>query len=286
MTSLTWRALAPVTASIALVAATVAWAAPDRSADLSAATTSYSWDGGPVTGTPVNDVEVDYTLVKVADAGTLDVTIKEASLEEADLDLEVYRADAAGEPSGDPLAEAANGGSDEQVSVKNLKPGTYLIRVIGWLAVETTFKGEAKLKPSTVITTPAAGPEEPPVQVQTDDTPVAAIGKLAKKAKPKKLKGFKGTASDDKGVARVEVALMHRKGSKCRQLTTGGGWAKAEKCDAPTSFLAAAGTTSWSFKLAKKLAKGDYTVFAQAVDSAGQKQAGFGPTNKKAFKIG
>ena len=35
----------------------------------------------------------------------------------------------------------------------------------------------------------------------------------------------------------------------------------------------------------KKLKKGSYTVFAQAVDSAGQKQAGFSAANKRAFKV-
>jgi hypothetical protein len=54
---------------------------------------------------------------------------------------------------------------------------------------------------------------------------------------------------------------------------------------APTSFIAAKGTTKWSYKLRKKLAKGSYTLFARATDSAGQAQAGFTPANKRAFKV-
>jgi hypothetical protein len=86
-------------------------------------------------------------------------------------------------------------------------------------------------------------------------------------------------------VSRVEIALQLKKGKKCKQMKKSGRFAKQAKCDAPTSWLKAKGTTKWSFKLKKKLKKGNYTVFARATDSAGQVQAGFTPANKRKFKV-
>jgi hypothetical protein len=68
-------------------------------------------------------------------------------------------------------------------------------------------------------------------------------------------------------------------------MTAKGKFVKQAKCDAPTTWLLAKGTTKWSYKLKKKLKKGGYTVFARATDGAGQVQAGFTPANKRAFKV-
>jgi hypothetical protein len=285
------RALAPATLSITLAAAAVAWAAPARTAELSETATVYEWDGGPVTGTPINDVSVDDTLIKLTAGGTVDVSFTDVPNPEInDLDMDFYKADSAGEPSGDPLFEAAEAGNDDRISAKNLKPGDYLIRVYGFTSFEATFKGKATFKPAPGPVEPPANPEQPPASPQqppaaADATPVAKLGKVAKAVKAKRLKGFSGTATDDKGVARVELALVRRQGSKCQQLVARGKWAALAKCDGPSSFLAAKGTSKWSFRLSRKLKKGSYTVFAQAVDSAGQKQAGFSAANKRAFKV-
>src|SRR5688500_14596603 len=80
-----------------------AFAAPDRNSTLNATTTKYEWDGGPVTGTPVNDVEVDDTLLTIETPGSLKVNTKEPDDTSIDLDILVYKSNAAGDPQGDPV---------------------------------------------------------------------------------------------------------------------------------------------------------------------------------------
>ena len=289
----------PLAATGALATAAVAWAAPDRDATI-AEGTPYSWDGGPVTGTPFATVDDDDTLVTLSGAGTLKVALSEPSDNATDIDLYVYKSDDAGEPKGDPIVSAETGGSDESVSAKISGAGKYLIRVSGWAAAEGTYKGKATFTSSAAApapqepgtggnpgtgTSPANGTPANQTQPGPDNAPVATIGKLAKSAKAKKVKTFSGTASDDKGVAKVEIALVLKKGKKCTQLTSKGTFKKLAKCQGPTSFVAAKGTTSWSYKLKKRLKKGSYTLFARATDSAGQQQGGFSASNKKTFKV-
>jgi hypothetical protein len=143
--------------------------------------------------------------------------------------------------------------------------------------VMTFSGGAAAPSPSTTPTgTPAAGT----TPGATDQTPDTKISKVSAKKRT-----FAGTATDDKGVRKVEVALQLTKGKKCTQMTKSGKFVKEAKCGAPSSWLAAKGTTTWSYKFKKKLKKGSYTVLARATDSAGQVQAGFTPANMKAFKV-
>jgi hypothetical protein len=278
-----------VLAALAAIVA-VALAAPARTVTLSASTPTAEFDGSGVTTALVTDVATDDTLVKLSDAGTLTVTASEfGPTGEEDLDIEVFKSDEAGEPQGEAIVTGEETATEETVSIKNAAAGNYLVRVYAFIGANATFKGKLKLVPAATAPAPAASPGSTPTPAPTttapatDTLPEAAITKLAKSANAKKFKSFSGTASDDKGVTKVEVAIVLKKGKKCTQLK-GKKFVKLAKCGAPSAFKAAKGTTAWTFK-APKLKKGSYTAFARAVDSAGQKQGGFGPKNKKAFKL-
>ena len=278
------RIAAALTVVAAAVLAAVAWAAPDREVTLSAGTPTANWDGGPVTGTPVNDFDTDDTLITVEAPGTLTVKTSEGDDTAFDVDLELYKADMAGDPMGDPIKESENGGNDEVVSAE-VEPGTYVAHVFGFLAVEGFYKGSAELAPAEAAAPAPAPGGEVLAGGASDARPEARITKLPKSVRAKKLRGFSGTAKDDKGVARVEIAVVQVKGKSCKQLTSSGKLASIKKCSAPTSFLRAKGTTRWSYKLKRSLPKGSYTLFARARDSAGQVQGGFGSASRKTFKV-
>jgi hypothetical protein len=294
------RLLGAVSAGLSLIVVAVALAAPTRTAQLSTATPVFEWDGGPITGTGLVDVSTDDTLVKLAEPG--DILIKLTKFADQggmpDFDIYLYAADANGDPTGSAIGSAEETDNEQEtLSVKKLKAGSYVIEVAAFLTVEGTFHGKA-----TLVTSAGSGPTGPsgpsgpsgptgptgtvtPTPTATvgpgvDQTPDAAIAKAGKK-------GFSGTATDDKGVAKVQIAVQRKKGAKCTQLKKPGKFVKQAKCDAPSRYLTAKGTTKWSykFKKGKRLKKGRYTVFARATDNAGQVQAGYTPANKRAFKV-
>lgn len=298
----------PLAVTALLATAAVAWAAPDRETAMSASVSSYKWDGGPVTGSPFASVDDDDTLIALDAPGTLKVVFSEADDSAVDIDLYIFKSDAAGKPVGDAIVSSEEGGSDEMAQAKISAPGKFLVRAQGFAAAEGFYKGAATFTSSAAAapaptgtgtggasggttggsggTTPQQGtPISQAPAPAANAAPEAKIGKLAKAAKVKKLKGFSGTASDDKGVAKVQIALVLKKGKKCTQLKSNGKFAKLKKCAAPTSFVSAKGTATWSYKLKRKLAKGSYTLFARATDNVGQKQLGFTAGNKKTFKV-
>ena len=277
------RVAAGLTVLAAAILAAVAWAAPDRQITLSAGTPTASWDGGPVTGVLGLPVDDDNTQITVESPGTLTVKTAEGDDTAVDVDLWLYKADAAGDPDGDPIKTSEEGGNDEVVSAE-VEPGSYVAVVYGFLAVEGFYKGSAELVPAEAAAAPPPGGEV--LAGGAGDTrPEARITKLPKSVKASRLRGFSGTAKDDKGVARVEIAVVQVKGKSCKQLTSSGKLAALKKCSAPTSFLRARGTTGWSYKLKRPLPKGSYTLFARAKDSAGQVQGGFGSASRKSFKV-
>jgi hypothetical protein len=69
-------------------------------------------------------------------------------------------------------------------------------------------------------------------------------------------------------VARVNVSVARKSGSHCRFLGRNHRLGKATSCARP-HYLSARGTTSWSFRLPRRLAKGSYRVATRAIDSAG-----------------
>jgi len=274
--------IALATAGFLAVAGPAA-AAPNRTGELGGSVGEYKWDGGPVTGAPsaVGHISVvdDDTMLKVSSGGKLTVVLSDADDAAFDVDLYLYKADAAGERSGNAIISSEEGGSDEKIS-KEIVAGNYIVSVQGWAAVEGTYKGKATLA-AAADEAPAAPTTPTPAAPAADATPLAKLAKLPKTSGKFTLKG---TATDDVGVARVELAIV-KTGKSCSQMTKKGTFTKLAKCAAPTSFLVAKGTKSWSFRLPKKLAKGSYVVFARAIDSKGQQQAGYGAANRKAFKV-
>jgi hypothetical protein len=264
--------LAAVTAVISMSMCAVAAAAPERSTALSAATPVYEWDGGPISGGPVysgslvTDVRCDNTLVHLGEAGGLRIFATDfaGATGSADFDLYVRPADDSGAATGDPIARAESASlKQEALGVNNLKPGAYLVDVCAFDTVNGTFHGKV-----TYVGASTAAP---------DQRPAARVSKPGRH--PRR---FTGTARDDHGVAMVEIALQRRKGSSCSQLTSSGRFSARGRCGAPTRWLRATGTTSWSFELTKRLPKGSYAVFARATDTGGQVQAGYG---KRTFRV-
>lgn len=111
-----------------------------------------------------------------------------------------------------------------------------------------------------------------------------------KRLKAKKLKSFSGTATGD-GITKVELALVKadskllKKKKRCLQLSSKKGKfsktrAVKKKCP-PSKWLAATGTTSWSYKLKKVLPAGKYALYVRATGTAGVQST---PT-KKSFTL-
>jgi virginiamycin B lyase len=124
--------------------------------------------------------------------------------------------------------------------------------------------------------TPGTGgsaPGETPPGADTAPTSrITAPGARVRQPKRKAL-AVKGTAVDDKGVARVHISVVRRAGKRCESLTSAGRWkryaATRRKCE-PRFTIAAKGTARWSLQLKRKLPKGAYTVASRATDGAGQ----------------
>jgi hypothetical protein len=292
--------LAVGVAALALAAAAVpAWAAVDREAMLTASAPKFEWTSSPgnavgapgpaivqVSGCDAGpDHDCDYTLLRVEQEGTLLVTATPD--EPTDVDLYVYRSDKSGKPGAELGSSSQILDAPEEVSAA-VKPGYYLVEGSFYTAAQGTFTGSAKLTPK------AAPVDVPPVTgggttttpaPAADATPTASFGKTPKKAKKGKLKAFKGSATDDKGVSRVEFGLLQIKGDRCKQLTSTGRFVAAVKCAEPTVFINAGGTSKWSIKLKKGLPAGKYVAFVRAVDSAGQTQAGFPAAAKRTITV-
>lgn len=266
-------------AAVGLLAAVPAASAePSREGDLSGAA-AFAWEGGGVTGLPVVAVTDDDTLLNVTEDGKLTVGISDADDTALDLDVYVYRSNASGDAVGEPIVTGEEPGSDERVT-KDVVRGFYLVRVTGWASVQGSYRGKATL----VVPAPAPPTPTPTAPAATPDLPPEAKLGTLPRARAGRPLVFRGTSTDDRGVSRVELAIVRKSGGKCRQLTARGRFAALSKCAAPSSFLKARGTRSWSLKV-RRLPKGSYTVFARAVDTIGQKQGGFSPANKKAFKV-
>src|SRR3954452_18821141 len=107
------------------------------------------------------------------------------------------------------------------------------------------------------------------------DTNIAAVPKVVR---AKALKAFKGTASDQIGLRRVEIALVRLRGGakfdavaagrSCYRLASTGRLKRvpttAKRCRAG-GFLRATGTAKWTYKLKRRLPKGSYVLVSRAV---------------------
>jgi Bacterial Ig domain len=261
------RRVLPLALGILLIGAGTAAAAPDRSATLSASSTSFMWTGqigvGATALTTFHDTypcnmpghTCDYTLLHVTTPGKVTVkTSAGSSPTTLDIDLWVYLSDASGTKGKQKVMSAATGANpNEQASFTADEPGYYLVEGEYDIVVGGTYAGEAKL--------------EPGVGIEANTPPTVAIKSPKKKVKSTSFKSISGMATDDSSVTKVEIAVLKGKGSSCQSMTASGKFAKA-KCTAP-KFLAAKGTTKWSYKLKTKLKKGTYLVLVKASDDGG-----------------
>lgn len=145
------------------------------------------------------------------------------------------------------------------------------------------------------------GLNPPPLVPPPDRTkPRSHIKRIPHVIRASKLKRFSGTASDNNGVAKVEIALLRRVG-KTAAFSRGRAsclWLRSNrakfktlkprrgKC-ASARFLRAKGTTRWVFKLRKRLPPGSYVLYARATDKSGNKETSFGRKrgNELSFKV-
>ena len=74
------------------------------------------------------------------------------------------------------------------------------------------------------------------------------------------------------GVTKVSVAVARVANGRCRFLTARGNLTEARACGRPVA-LTAKGTTRWSYKRAARLARGNYSIYAWATDSAARSQS-------------
>ena len=261
-----------------MVAPAGALAAPDHTGKLSATSTSFKWDGQIGVGVTMVDTlkdsplpcgspghECDDTLIQVETPGKLTVKTSSSDPLAPDLDLYVYTSDASGTRGKEKGKSAQSSPTpNEQVAFTVDAPGYYLVEADYTIMLGGTFQGEATLQPGEGIEAAIA--------------PTVKIISPKKSVKSSKFKSISGTAADDTAVSKVEVAVVSGKGSKCKSLTSKGSFAKSS-CTAP-KFLAAKGTTKWSYKLKKKIKKGTYVVLARATDDGGATQ-----TSKTSVKV-
>lgn len=262
-----------VLATLALPAG--ASAEPKYTGTLDASTTEFKYSGGPINGyaatTEIDDAapcgtpghDCEDALLHLPAGGDLAVKLEATNDGARDLDLYLYESDATGKV-GKELRSSTSAESAEAVAAPKLKPGYFLVRINAATSAGGTYDVAATLKNAggaAPVTPGAPGPGA------GNTAPTVSV-KVAKSAKASKLKGFGGAASDDKGVSKVEIALFKVSGKKCTSMTAKGSFKKAASCDAGT-WLAAKGTTKWSYKLRKKLKKGAYTLAVRATDSEG-----------------
>jgi hypothetical protein len=126
----------------------------------------------------------------------------------------------------------------------------------------------------TPSTPPAPPPAQGPAAPACRDTvaPTVTVGRVAR---TRRLLTIKGRAQDATGcsgvsgaVARVDVAVGRRTGTRCRFLSARGRLGAARPCARP-AFLKAAGRATWSLRVAARLARGTYVVRVRATDAAG-----------------
>jgi hypothetical protein len=283
---------AAVVCAVAAIPVAVAIAEPARKATLGPAASTFKWQGSGSGILAVQDVmdavgctpgihDCDDTLIKVEAVGTLTVKTSGGGPAAIDTDLQLFASDEAGVPGTQLKESAAATPTTEEAVSADVDPGYYIARIdyaIGTGAVD----GEATFEPAAA----APGGADSGTPAAANPAPSSKVSQSSK-AKSKSLKGFKGSAKDDGSVAKVEIGLLQLgSGGKCKQLTASGSFATVSgRCTEPTVFLAAKGTTSWTFKLRKPLKKGKYLLFARATDDKGLTEQGFGSGNRRAFTV-
>lgn len=78
-----------------------------------------------------------------------------------------------------------------------------------------------------------------------------------------------GTSTDDDGVKVVQVAVVRRTGTRCKQLAARATFVTSS-CRKPTGFLTATGKRAWRLVLPRVLSHGVYALLVRVTDTAGQ----------------
>jgi hypothetical protein len=139
------------------------------------------------------------------------------------------------------------------------------------------------LTPGTPTTPPPVPSGAPSVR---DEPPKAWIKKNGLRSRKAKSRRATGIAKDDHQVVRVEVAIQTKtRGNICRQLKHNLQFSKRHHCGKPRIFFRANGTTHWSWKLARRLPRGYYVLYARAIDNAGQQQVDYPTRARRPFRI-
>jgi hypothetical protein len=130
---------------------------------------------------------------------------------------------------------------------------------------------DAGVSPPPGGTTPPPGGTTPPpggTQADPQSTIISPRGSV----KARRLKRIRGTARD---AARVDVAVIRIKGSKCLGLTRRGGFrlrTGPRRCS-PGAFFRANGTSRWSFRLKRRFPPGRYRIYSRATAADGSREA-------------
>jgi hypothetical protein len=123
----------------------------------------------------------------------------------------------------------------------------------------------------------APASEVPDVMKVASRAPLAAACPLVKVTSMRVRSGrltLTGSAAPGAcgAVKTVLVRVFRQAGARCRFAAISGRLGRAMACSSPVS-LGARGTTRWSLKLTRRLAKGSYRVDVRAIDAAGHESA-------------
>jgi hypothetical protein len=135
----------------------------------------------------------------------------------------------------------------------------------------------------------AVGAAPAGAQAPTDQpAPGAAPGACTDQAAPtsrftqksarraRRTRVVRGTAADvGCGIDHVTISVNRKSGKRCRPLTTKHRLGRAGSCTKRT-WLPVKGSSSWSFKLPKRLSKGTYVIRTRAADFAGNVEKAHG----------
>lgn len=160
--------------------------------------------------------------------------------------------------------------------------------------------GGATSDPARVTITVSAPPPGPPPGGATVADPDSGIAVIARGLRARALKRLRGTASGAT-LSRVQISLVRLQGGaraarakpaagkRCRRLTAKGTLGRPVKpvrgrCR-PGAWLAAKGTTSWTFTLRRGLPPGSYVVYSRAVGRPTERTFSAKDGNRRTFTL-
>ena len=268
---------------IALLGAalTMAFAPAARAQEtLTASSPTAEWSGTILLGLVATSYQ-DHEI-KLGESGTLEAEYVSTGPGALEVAIHIVIPDPNDSFNDQVIASAS--GPLPKVSVSGLAAGTYVVRTQGSMNAPTQFRAKATLLPGPATRQPPQGPgggqTQPPPPPQATPTPSPTpeappppedLSDTAPTAKVRTAgaTSLAGTAADDKGVTRVDVAVVRTsKQRTCFQMRPNFTFARLRDCGTPTSFVTARGTTKWSLRLRRKLARGRYVLFVRPLDTA------------------